>query len=618
MVPPLALVVSIWIALLMLPSYCNASSVLATLQPQHPRLFLHNADLPAIKHAISTDPFVGREYHRLLAYGDELLTMQPDTYGLQGSEHSLLATARDMEGRIFTLAGLYRLTGDQRFAARATQEMLAAAAFPNWNPKHFLDTAEMTAALGLGYDWLYSTISPADRATIRKAIATKGIDPWLKRLQGKGIPRNNWTQVCNGGETIGALAIAHEDPARASKVLDSARSAIADIMTLFAPDGGFEEGPMYWKYATIYNALYIDALDSALGRDFGAAAATGFSSTGDYRIQSDGPTHLVANFGDSNANGAAPVAQMFWFARRFNKPVYAEHEIHLAQGRHLEKGHDRFGLFMLLWAAEWSAQAPSSGRDVTLPLVQSFVRIGQAYMRSAWHDPNAWYVGFKCGHALASHGDLDLGSFVMDAFGQRWASELGADSYGLPGYFNFHRQRWTYYRTRTEGQNTLTIDGQNEDLDAVAPISAAGTMGNTLYAIGNLDQAYKGKLRSWKRGVALIHKQRVLVEDEIVPAQSVDVVWNFHTFARVEIAAGGRSAMLTEGGVTLRARILAPSSARFSTVSTKVPPPQRPNPGLTNLVISLKKQSRPETIAILFARPEDNATPRLRPLSTWK
>ncbi|WP_260704071.1 hypothetical protein [Edaphobacter flagellatus] len=85
-----------------------------------------------------------------------MLSVPPLEYTIAGPEHTLLATARAVEDRIFTLAGLYRITGDKRFAERARQEMLASANFPDWYPKHFLDTAEMTAALGVGYDWLYS------------------------------------------------------------------------------------------------------------------------------------------------------------------------------------------------------------------------------------------------------------------------------------------------------------------------------------------------------------------------------------------------------------------------------------------------------------------------------
>lgn len=600
------------------PVQVRAVTPLKTLYPQHPRLFVHESDLPEIKHAIATDPFVRQVYEGQLAIGEKLVNTPPDAYTIGGPEHTLLDISREMEGRIFTLSGLYRLTGQKRFADRAIQEMLAAASFPDWYPKHFLDTGEMTAALGVGYDWLYPVLTPEQRDTIEQAIATKGIDPWLERIKNGEAAHhesNNWNQVCNGGESIGALAIADVDPQRADAILDHARLAIGDIMGLFTPDGGFEEGPGYWNYATSYNVLFIGALDSALGTDFGMAEMPGFSETGDYHIQSTGPTDMFANFSDAGL-GIYPSFQMFWFAHRYNRPQYAAHEREIVQSAKLDlreaRESSRFGIFLLIWSARDAAMG--GGRP--LPLVESFHRTDQAYMRSGWHDPNAWYVAFKGGDAHASHGHLDLGTFIMDAENRRWASDLGPDNYGLPGYFG--RQRWSYYRMRTEGHNTLTIDAQNEDLDARAPLIAAGAAGDTLYAIADLDQAYKGKLISWKRGVVLLNKQRVLVQDEIAPATPVDVVWNFHTFAAVEIAANGRRAKLTRGGKTLEVRILAPAAARFSMIGAQAPPPNAPNPGVTNLVISLPHQSVTETIAVLFTKPGDLTPPVVKPLSNWK
>ena len=596
----------------------NPANPLATLRPGHPRLIILDSDMPAIRRAAANDPFIQAWYRQQLALGEKLLAMPPDVYIIGGPEHTLLATAREMEGRIFTLAGLYRINGDKRFADRATREMLAAAAFPDWYPTHFLDTAEMTAALGLGYDWLYAELSPADRATIENAIATKGIDPWLERIRtGEAIhhEHNNWNQVCNGGESVGALAIADKDPERARGILIHAHAAIAGIMQLFAPDGGFEEGPGYWNYATSYNVLYIAALDSALGTDFGASGATGFSTTTDYHIQSTGPTLQYANFGDAEPD-VYPSPQVFWFARRFHRPFYAAHERPIVTDTTLnpaqQKESSRFSMLGLMWAS----LPPVPGNTAQLPRVESFARVAQAYLRSSWDDPNAWFVGFKGGDAHASHGHLDLGSFVLDAFNQRWASDLGPDSYGLPGYFG--RQRWSYYRMRTEGHNTLTIDGENQDLDAKSPLTATGSAHNNLYAIANLDQAYKGKLAAWSRGIEIVGNKQVLVQDEIAPAKPVDVVWNFHTFAAVEIAPDGRSARLTRNGVTLQARILTPGGARFSTVSTEPPAPQEPNPGLTNLVIPIHQQSSAETIAVLFTAAGEKRAPHIKPLAQWK
>ena len=59
---------------------------------------------------------------------------------------------------------------------------MAAAAFEDWHPPHFLDTAEMTNAVAIGYDWLYDVLTPEQRATLKTAIIEKGLKPGLKVL----------------------------------------------------------------------------------------------------------------------------------------------------------------------------------------------------------------------------------------------------------------------------------------------------------------------------------------------------------------------------------------------------------------------------------------------------
>src|SRR6266851_4042147 len=78
------------------------------------------------------------------------------------------------------LALVYRISGETKYLERAVTELRAAAAFPDWNPSHFLDVAEMTHAFAIGYDWLFHDLSPEDRALFRKAITEKGLDEAIK------------------------------------------------------------------------------------------------------------------------------------------------------------------------------------------------------------------------------------------------------------------------------------------------------------------------------------------------------------------------------------------------------------------------------------------------------
>ena len=98
----------------------------------------------------------------------------------------LLAQSRHCLDRIYTLALLYRLDGKPQYLERAIRELRAAADFKDWNPSHFLDTAEMTHAFAIGYDWLYPALSPEERAWMRAALIEKGLNPALAAYESAG------------------------------------------------------------------------------------------------------------------------------------------------------------------------------------------------------------------------------------------------------------------------------------------------------------------------------------------------------------------------------------------------------------------------------------------------
>ena len=59
-------------------------------------------------------------------------------------------------------------------------------------------------------------------------------------------------------------------------------------------------------------------------------------------------------------------------------------------------------------------------------------------------DAKGWFVGFKAGSNGVNHSHLDVGSFVLEAKGVRWAVDLGPDDYDLPKYFDETEGRWEF------------------------------------------------------------------------------------------------------------------------------------------------------------------------------
>jgi hypothetical protein len=584
-------------------SSAEAAVDLTKLRPGHPRLVALDADLSRIRELAKADETAAKYLTDLRGKAARLLGAEPVKYHLIGPR--LLHVSREALDRLTTLGLVYRLDGRPEPADRAVQELLAICAFQDWHPSHFLDTAEMTHAAAIGYDWLFSKLTPDQRRTVRTALVQKGLLPAqqaYERRVGWSRCNHNWNQVCNGGISIGALAVADEEPELARHLLTEARQGIVHALRSYAPDGGWAEGPGYWHYATRYTVYYLAALESALGTDLGLKALPGLSKAGDLRVHATGPVELTFNYADARA-AAGRAAEMFWLARAFDRPLYAWHE------RQCGGEPDAFDL---LWF-DPRGRGPKADPE---PLDRHFQGVDVVFLRSAWEDRDAVFVGFKGGDNQANHAHLDLGSFVLDALGQRWALDLGADDYNLPGYFG--GPRWTYYRLRTEGHNTLTFDGANQDPRAQAPLVAFRSTPTLAFGIADLSKASATTTRWW-RGIALLDRREVLIQDEVHLKKPVEVVWTLHTEAAVQTS--GATATLTRSNAGLRAVILEPTGAAFTTAPASPPKPQRPTPGVTRLLVRLPAVASARlTVLLTPYRGQPPEAPRraVAPLAEWR
>ncbi len=264
---------------------------------EHPRLLASAAELAALRASTDDDPLRQALAEAVVREAIAIEKIGPITRELQGRR--LLGQSRRCVQRVVTLAMAYHLTGDMRHVRRCQKEMLTAAEFKDWNPSHFLDVAEMTFALAIGYDWLYGQLDDSSRDKIRAAIIEKGVSvPFETRHNGWVRSGNNWGQVCHGGLTAGALAVMEDRPDLAARTVHQALQHVTHSMSVFAPHGSYPEGPGYWCYGTSYNVLLIGVLESVFGTDFGLSLAPGFSETGQYLNLVSGPSGAYFNYAD--------------------------------------------------------------------------------------------------------------------------------------------------------------------------------------------------------------------------------------------------------------------------------------------------------------------------------
>ena len=618
---------------------------LVHLRPGHPRLLLTDDSLAAAVAAAKSDPLRAALHKHIIATAETILgapAIRPPDNAL-GQEQDRYAVYF-----VLTCAMAYRLTGDDRFLARAKSDLLTVAAFPDWNPRHFLSVGEMSFAVAIGYDWLYRQLQPSERAVIRQALLDKSLSFADSAYRSGGptareflwaVDTNNQNQVCNSGLLSAALAVADQEPALARAIIAGVRMSLPRGMSAYSPDGGYPEGPGYWTYGTTYAVIALAEPESALGTDFGLASAPGFDRTANYYEGVEGPSGLVFNYADSTDDLQNSPARA-WLAERYNQPAaLCSTRALLADSLARERVTrfdrtiqglvvNRFFALHAIWFPPESANGKSASE---LPLDLHFRGIADiAVFRSAWNDPRAIFLGFKAGENADHHGHLDLGSFVLDADGQRWAMDLGSEadrgSYNLPGWGDNKVQRWTYFRANNYSHNTVTPGGALQNRHVIAPIVAFGSTPALGFAIADLTAAYSDKAASLHRGVALLDRARVLVQDELLPGRpGIPLRWTMVTPAEIALGSDGRSATLIQNGRSLRVDLLEPATARLRLGSARPPTAaENQNEGCALLAIDVTPEANGSLtrLAVLLTPMGGNwprlPPPALRPLADWR
>ena len=489
----------------------------------HPRLLLPKGAEKKLLKQINRDA-VWKEIHTAtLGEADRIITLPVSERIKTGMR--LLAVSRENLRRIFILSYAYRMTGQEKYLVRAEQEMLKAASFSDWNPSHFLDVGEMTMALGVGYDWLYPALSEASRRTIREAIVKKGFKPSYDTAYNWFVDaEHNWNQVCNGGLAFGAIAVAESEPEWAQKIIDRAIDKVRLPMRHYAPDGAYPEGPGYWGYGTLFNVLLIGGLESTFGTDYGLSQMPGFMQTGTYEMQMVSPLIKHFNYMDNSYEPESSSAP-FWFYSKTQDPSVLCQQVSILQRDTAKKYlKDRVLPAMLIWGAGApmeKAVAPQetfwAGRGNTPVCV----------MRSGWGDPNARFVGVKLGSPSINHGHMDVGSFVFEADGVRWAIDLGSEDYNTTetrgvDLWNMAQQsqRWDVFRYNNRSHNTLTFNDKLQRVNGSAQIIESDSATARRFVKTDLTPVYAGQVDKVERTISLVDNDYLLIEDEITAGKN--------------------------------------------------------------------------------------------------
>lgn len=432
-----------------------------------------------------------------------------------------------------------------------------------------------------------------------------------------------------------------------------------NCMTAVYEDGTWTETPNYWYFGTNAQARAVSGLITATGSDQGMMAVNpDFTKTGLFHMYVSGNAGMFA-YGDNGPNKYSTNANgMFLYSRLENNPLYGLFQ------RDRADAADPLSMF---WYDTSSKGAFWNG----LALDYYFNQTSNAWasMRSSWTDFTGTYVAIKASNNTGhqTHGDLDVGDFVIDALGTRWAGEFGSANYLSTDYFTSEADdavRWEYYRKGTQGQNTLVIGNKNQ-LASSSPNNQFATTGvkqtsdvnfkpatnDVAYFITDMSAAYNLSSGTVQRGIRMLNGRRqVLVQDE-VGSQPDSIEWRVHTNGSVTLSSDNRTATLKIQKIqdpnagfdvstslakeeTMIVKILQPSGATFELTTPDVreygsdpntaagEQGDQPNPGVTAMSIRLNGGSA-QTIQVVW-QPQwpdlstaDSTDPKSVALSGW-
>lgn len=530
----------------------------------HPRIIMTKYDELAMRFVLMEDPLAKKLKDQLKRDADKLLSSKEIKYKLD-QDHSLKLIARQYLKRIITLSMAYRIFEEDKYSDKAIDQMLYVADLPDWNPGHFLDVAELTVAMSIGYDWNFYHLNLREKETIRNKIVENALKPGLEVYQNADDKphvwyktKDHWNQVCAGGLIVGALAVGEDFPDLKNNVIYQAVKNLLPTLDQYQPDGVWYEGPDYWQYANDYLTLAMASLQSALEHDFGLSDRLGIKESARNYLNLVGTSGRLFNFGDSKNANFSMDPFLLWYGKNFKQPnVSAQAMQMLTQSISFEAAErDPFYYLALPWLDGQQESKATHPRAVHCHgmIDLMFFRSGEA--------KESVYLAAKGGKGSLPHQQLDAGSFVLDADGERWALDLGYDRQSNAAHDQEEKQaRWENIINTNKAHNTLVIGDHLQNPDGAAPLIDYNEDINQPFGIFDLSAVYP-KTAKVLRGFKLISDDKVLVRDEVTfSGDSQTIRWGMMTDASVELF--GDKVVLTKNGKSFYLRLYSPEKVIF-------------------------------------------------------
>lgn len=559
-----------------------ASQISRAVSNGHPRVLADKNTFNAI--SSYTHPMQTKWKETVLTYADLICTNYTTTDKSSDFYIGDLDGFSDVANRVKKFApclGMaYRLTGDKTYSEKLYDILIAASTLDGWNDGTVsnLTVAYMTEGFSFGFDWCYDAFSAEQKQEIADFAIDYCLGFAIKEYQNISRGSHTWSItytnhncIPNSSFITGAIAFADYAPQTCQTVLDYASQRLQIFMAGLFPDGGWWEGPMYTNLFYSHMARASETMRLNFGTDDVIASGGFINNAADFFISVSGPLGSY-NFAEQETPTQYAIPELLWLANITNRDDVRSYALKCINFNNVSNC-----ILALIWADNPEKITEHNFENKYIRGIEH-ITLGNGY------NENSSWLSVLGGVNQGSHKHLDLGSFIYDYNGVRWASELGLDEY-YKGYHANTSAEKIFYRSRSEGHNTLVINPSSADGGQRMNDSEGISKGevikynlrqNNPFAIYDLTTAYQDKATSVKRGFRLLDNNvGFVVRDEFITSDASDTVyWFMHTEAQITVSDDRKTAILEKDGKTMKLTVLE-DNLSFEIVDAITPEPIR-------------------------------------------
>ncbi len=574
------------------PSDEEIENAIKTFSPnnQHPRIEFTTESVAKIKEGMKTDPHLKSIIDAVITSAEKVIGSSLVVRGLHDGKRS--AYISTVGGYCESLAFGYLFSDDPEQKARFKAEIWRhfthindQELFPDWHMQSnsALDCGQGVYGLAVAYDWVDWT--DEERQMMVEMFKRNIMDDTLHVMtcplyyhnHANAYGNGNQELITPGGFSLLATVLYDEDPEYFKDVIRGCMIGSEGGTFAYYPDGEYIEGISYWRFAGTHLPMILKGWQTAFGTSWGRTDIPGVLETATFPFRMRGATTAYA-FGDGNPEDAIIPLLTYCADQTDNKS--------LAQYRKDTMGKSGSWVDVANWVFDTAAY--KQGLEVYDTDIMN-VSNSTLILKTGWSKADTT-VAFHGGTAGDDHGHPgDPGSVQFDMSGVRFGMDLPREVYNLRdlGHYNKNRvsEFWPegypltgghYYRLKGEGHNVVVANRQytniqdpessdSYDYYSKGTTEFIKTEFSDVSSFGWLDMTNMNKIyQSAVRGVKLDKINNIIeIQDDFTAKEPTDFLWSMHTYAQIEVAEDGKSAILTQNNQKIKATIINDCDFKF-------------------------------------------------------